>query len=161
MKRQYNGPGTIIARGPKRPVEKIVGVHNAVVTNSQTAGLNILPGVACTYSGGTLTISTTWNNTVSTAAFYWALVFLREGQTLSSLSIANNTVLYEPSQDVLACGCANAIIGATDNQDTIIKEYKLKSMRKMKEGDGIVFTTLGNSAGIARIDVVFTAFFKE
>ena len=156
---------TIVVRSARRPVEKKVITIAQTVSNTQTSTTIFTSGDALTYSGGVLQLSyTPERNLAANVTTFWALVYLQESRSASTLSIANGNDLYLPEQDVLACGSfsSNDTTAAVDVPPSQYQPpMKLKSQRKMKEGDALAFIVLSNTANSGVLTGTMTAFFKQ
>ncbi len=103
-----------------------------------------------------------WQGTiVSLLTYAFAIIYVRDGQTISTLKIQDGDTLYSPEQDVLWSHVGTW--GTTTNTEGhVTRDILIKTMRKMKEGDKIVFLALGSVANALRhLGGQFTSFYKQ
>lgn len=134
-------------RVAKRPIDK--KLTNVLVTNLVAAkqDVDLYPAAAFP---GTIT-GLRWSlNAVRSGGtadtfghFAWAIIVRPAGTTVSTMTLASAGSLYDPEQMVLAFGR-----GLTwDAADGVVLQFEgsTKSMRKLKAGDSLVFTTFGTA----------------
>ena len=167
MKRAADG-AVVQYRTAKRPVEKSIITATGILGASVTAQTVSLTGTgaagpvssAMTYSGGNIQV-TYWNNTTAVTLVGFALIILRQGTTVNAPALTGSSTFYAPEQDVLWSWYAimppNNISPAT----TQVAVGKIKSMRKLKLGDAIVFVGIGSAATSVQYSALITSFFKE
>ena len=164
MKRARTETLPVVVAKSKRPIEKAIKAIIQTVTTTQSNNTLFTAGNAQTYTGGTLSLSVSSVASVDAPAqMFWALVFVPESRQPSTMTITNNADLYLPEQDVLACGPITFWDGASASETTVQWTFsqKLKSMRKMKEGDSLSFLTLSNVASSFVLAATATLFFKQ
>ena len=151
-------PAVVVAR-PRRPVERQCLTVNRTVTNTQSSNNLFTASNALTYTGGSIQVSCAQAQSASAATMRWALVIVREGLTPTTLSMTDGGTMFLPEQDVLAAGSFTSPTGTTVS---IASEFhKLKSMRKMKEGDTLLWLTISSVATSFVLNGVINLFFKE
>jgi len=89
------------------------------------------------------------------AEHIWAIVYLRQGETIDALTYTNGVTLYEPEQNCLVWA-----FGA--NLPTTITPYSgsTKTMRKMMVGDKIVFVSKGSTTNTTQFHGAIQLFQK-
>ena len=156
-------PVTVATRGPKRPIDKtLVTVAHTANTVQQSTTL-YLATTAVTFSGGVVRGSIAILPTSLTVTIGWAIVYSRQGFNPNTISITNATDFYDPEQDVICSGIVSASGGASTTEVVSFPIVeKIRTMRKMKEGDSIIFLAIAsttNSSAVIR--VVPSLFFKQ
>lgn len=134
-------------RRAKRPIDK--KLTNIVVNNLVAAKQDVILYDSATFPGTITGIR--WaicaarsGGTANTyGAFKWAIVVVPAGTTISTLSMASAGSMYDPEQMVLAFGCGTTVSATGDVP--IMFEGATKSMRKLKAGDKLVFTSFGTA----------------
>ena len=142
----------VVNRQAKRPVEKSLVVINATVGTAVAANTVSLTtsgsvgavGNAMTYSGGHIQISY-FPTTAATVIVGFALIVLRQGTTVNSPTLTSAQTFYAPEQDVLwshyAVLPSNTASAATT---VVVPTAKIKTMRKLKLGDAVVFVAISS-----------------
>ena len=143
----------VVNRQAKRPVEKSLVVINATVGTAVAANTVSLTtsgsvgavGNAMTYSGGHIQISY-FPTTAATVIVGFALIVLRQGTTVNSPTLTSAQTFYAPEQDVLwshyAVLPSNTASAATT---VVVPTAKIKTMRKLKLGDAVVFVAISSA----------------
>lgn len=140
--------------GPIRPIDKALINVSDSIDSSQFERTVKTAVAACTVTGIRWTFGTKSNSNNQEVAI--ALVLVRDGQSVSTLSFTAGSNLYEPEQDVLMYyhgGCAalynNGLVGST------------KTMRKLKNGDQLKLIGLGDNATADTLVGTIQLFCKE
>ena len=98
-----------------------------------------------TYSGGHIQISY-FPTTAATVIVGFALIVLRQGTTVNSPTLTSAQTFYAPEQDVLwshyAVLPSNTASAATT---VVVPTAKIKTMRKLKLGDAVVFVAISSA----------------
>ncbi len=141
-KRRFNE--IVAIRSTKRPIDKqIINVAQTVdASQAQTTLFTFtFPG---TVTGLMVDLSFIQDAGTGTGAYSWVIVALREGTTLSTISLTNAGSLYQPEQNVMMWGRGTSIRSTGDNA---VRNYsqRTKTMRKMMGGDTLVFASLGEA----------------
>jgi len=138
---------TAPTRRAKRPIDK--KLTNVLVTNLVAAKQDValysaaaFPGtitglrwdLAAVRSGGTAT---------TFGSFAWAIIVQPAGTIVSTMTLASAGSLYDPEQMVLAFGRGCTWDAAAGN--VLMFQGSTKSMRKLKAGDSLIFTTFGTA----------------
>ena len=121
----------------KRPIDKkqVNGVVSSLSTTQQNDSL-FAASEAQTFVGGELKINIVYNgHSAGIVNVGFALLFKRDGQTVSSMNINDGQVMYEPEQDVFVQDLVNIY---ADGAQQYRMRFKIKSKRKMQNGDSIV-----------------------
>lgn len=134
-------------RTAKRPIDK--KLTNVLVTNLVAAKQDVALYSAATFPGTITGLRWSLNavrsgGTATTFGhFAWAIIVQPAGTTVSTMTLASAGSMYDPEQMVLAFGR-----GCTwDAAQGVILEFEgsTKSMRKLKAGDALIFTTFGTA----------------
>ena len=85
------------------------------------------------------------SNVTDITGMYWALVYVPEGYTANSLSVTAGSSIYEPNQNVMACGVLNFSAGPA-------RIYS-KLSRNLSSGDHIdlILLSTGPAAIVATV----------
>lgn len=120
----------------KRPIDKkLISISKTNSTTQQSTDL-ITATFPCTITG------LRWSFAMSgSSVIHWAIVILRDGETLDALGQGDASTLYNPEQNVMAFGVVNAL-----STDHVHPEGSTKTMRKLQGGDKIVFVMDCSSA---------------
>ena len=154
----------VVNRQAKRPVEKSLVVINATVGTAVAANTVSLTtsgsvgavGNAMTYSGGHIQISY-FPTTAATVIVGFALIVLRQGTTVNSPTLTSAQTFYAPEQDVLwshyAVLPSNTASAATT---VVVPTAKIKTMRKLKLGDAVVFVAISSALASVTYSAIVT-----
>ena len=143
-----------LSRGFARPRSTKIPwtISNTTIGYTQDPGTTQAITTICTNTTGNkilkvkhITISA---NVVATSAVpvYWALVYVPQTQTPSTLDLISGNQIYEPNQFLMASGC---FIADTDSEPVRIYTplaRKLHPSTGVVAGDTVRFITLGGSA---------------
>lgn len=138
----------VFTTSQKRPIDKEIRfVSHAFIASATQQQTQIkITSFPCTITGLRWEIS---NETDSAAEviFIWAIVLLREGVTASTIGFGGGATVYAPEQDVLAWGCTELPANTSTAGPVMFKDVgTTKTMRKLKEGDQVVFISKPNIA---------------
>ncbi len=93
---------------------------------------------------------------------WWAIVRLRNGDTLSTIALNDGDVPYEPEEDVMACGCfALTGRGASSGPCTFKQEGTSTASRMLHERDEIHFVCKAATSELYDLFAVFQLFVKS
>ena len=152
-----NNPGY-----PKRPIEKRSILFNpGNLGTTQSVTVLHTATLAETFSGarGNLTVSK--GTITSQPRWLLAIVLVRDGQSISTLSTTVGSAPYEPEQDILWL-VGGSWSDASTVEQWISFEIKIKAMRKLKEGDTLQIVGVGSAANSAKgVTGPLTMFFKQ
>ena len=143
--------------GPKRPIDKeimLVGSSSLGTTQDNTTLRTST--VAETYTGGHIQISAVKVSGGGFVAFVLAMI--PENLTIPTISTTDGSALFVPEEFVLWSGVAYI---TSTSAETIILKDKIKTMRKMKNGDRLVLCQRGSAATVTTTMSVVTSFFKQ
>ncbi len=114
----------------------------------------------CTIAGLRWHIS--FQNALNTDAefLYWAIVVVHDGQAVSVPSTSDGSDFYTPEQNVLAFGIITAGDKDVAAPHTAMQEGQSKTMRKLRQGDQVLFTTLGVNGTAGEVRAIFQFFCK-
>jgi len=90
--------------------------------------------------------------------FAWAIVLLRDGNSVNQMSVSNGNEFYTPEQNVLAFGVAPS---GSDSAQLNIIEGNTKTMRKLLIGDSIVFLAKGQNVETSNYRGIIQMFCKS
>lgn len=130
-----------------RPIDKKITVIAHTVDLTQVSTTVAAPTFPSTMVG------LRWNFTVSQTAGTgiargaWAIVYLREGETVDALSFVDGATFYNPEQNCLTWG----YIAIDNGSNPHVIKGSTKTMRKLMVGDTIIMTSVGTSD----TDVIF------
>jgi len=144
--------------GARRAVDKelkLVTLTN-VGTTQRTTTLKTTT-FPCTIAGLRWNIAFENKNAGASEFIYWAIVIVHDGQAVSAPATSDAGDFYTPEQNVLAFGIIAADDFDSGGNITRIVEGQSKTMRKLRQGDLVMFTTLGitGTAGTIRAIVQF------
>lgn len=149
-----------VIRAARRPIDKSLVVVSliAVAGSMQTIELQPTAPFPSTLTGLRWSISVV--NVAGTAItkFYWAIVFVPQGTTASTLSVSNEATFYSPEQNVLAFGVANSLTSVAAQPVTF--NGTTKSMRKFKVGDTLDLIVIAQATDTWQIQGVVQFFMK-
>lgn len=134
-------------RRAKRPIDK--KLTNVIINNLVAAKQDVDLYSAAAFPGTitgirwSLTVVRTGGTANTFGHFKWAIVVVPAGTTISTINMASAGSMYDPEQMVLAygAGCTQSATG----DSPILFEGSTKSMRKLKAGDKLVFTSFGTA----------------
>ena len=112
--------------------------------------------VAETYSGGHIQCSI--SGASGGAVVQLALMIVPEGVSTPTLSTTDANPIAQPEEFVI--WSASVFVGATATETIILKD-RIKTMRKMKNGDFLVMAMKGGGSSVANVTALVTAFFKQ
>jgi len=140
----------------KRPIDKVITVVDedyVAATLQNLIHTQTYPG---TMTGLRWNFSLAQTTGTAFARFIWAIVYLRDGDTLDDLTFTTGAVLYKPEQNCLVWGFE--II--SNNSETKHIEGTTKTMRKMMVGDQIIFLGLGTAGNNMSLNGAVQLFIK-
>jgi len=138
---------TAPVRSAKRPIDK--KLTNVLVTNLIAAKQDVALYSAAAFPGTvtglrwSLSAVRSGGTADTFGHFAWAIIVQPAGTTVSTMTLASAGSLYDPEQMVLAFGRGCTWDAADGN--IIQFEGSTKSMRKLKAGDALIFTTFGTA----------------
>ena len=140
----------------RRPVDKVVINENTTLTNTQSNNTVYSAAVACTFSGARI-VGTIMPN--GTGNGIMALVHVRQGSTISTLSVTDGSSPYTPEQNILWLKPFTGVGGSTSGPITL--DVTVNTKRKMLTGDQIVLCHISNIANMASDMISVTCFIKQ
>ena len=138
----------------KRPIDKKLLVVNKANVVGSNQSLDLLaPTSPCTVCGIRWSLMAGPNGGTSGNQhdFQWAIVLLPDGNTVDNPATVDGQIMYQPEQHVLAFGSSSSDGTAFVSQEGQHFEGTSKSMRKLKEGDKVVFVCRGVATEPSRI----------
>ncbi len=141
----------------KRPIDKaIISIIKSGTNATQVETILASIAFPCTLTGLRWGITFTQDAGTATAFFYWAIVIVRDGVTVSQISTSDASTFYAPEQNCLVWG--NGTI--ENNISTDRYEGTTKTMRKMLVGDSLQFLHKGSATNTTRSDGIIQFFCK-
>jgi len=145
-------------RAARRAVDK--ELKNITITNAGTTQRSTVLKTTtfpCTVAGLRWSISLQNALTTDSEHMYWAIVVVHDGESVNAPSTSDTGDFYTPEQNVLAFGIISADDADAGGRITTMTAGTSKTMRKLKQGDQLIFTSLGinGTAGIVRGIVQF------
>ena len=145
-----------IRKAAKRPVDKVaICLFDAAVGTTQKAIILRTAAMAETFVGGH--IQGTMQAVTSFAQLVIALV--REGVTIPTISITDNTVILTPEEWII-WSHATVDSAASPGGPNDFSE-RIKTMRKLRKGDRIVILARSSTSNGLVLACNFTGFFKQ
>ncbi len=144
-----------------RPIDKKIVVVNQALTTSQTATTLLTVTFPCTLVGLRWSFDILAVSTAGDALDSWAIVVVRDGNTVSTISQSNAADFYTPEQNVLTFG-----VHHTPDRDgnagprTQHFEGFTKTMRKLMGGDTIQCIAISDLALSSDLDGAVQFFCK-
>lgn len=156
-KRTRRGDRVITTR-TVRPIEKKL----VSISKDNMAGTQVSTDLLTTTFPGTIT-GLRWDleyhqdGGTGPAIFYWALVIERDGVTVDNIGFSDAASFFNPEQNCLAFGC-----GSIDNNvQSFHVSGTTKTMRKMQDGDKLVFISVGVATNTCAVRGVIQFFLKS
>ncbi len=154
MSRFRATPSTIFpaTRSPRRNLDKrIVNVRLATITATQQETTLLAVSIPGTLRGLRWDITVQQDGGTGGGVYAWAIVTVADGFSASALSTADGATLYAPEQEVWAYGVGGH---SQATNDKALHHYNgsLKTMRKVRVGDDLVFICKGEATDTVRID---------
>ncbi len=126
--------------GGRRPIDKkIIVVNKDGVDATQVSTVLVTATFPCTIVGLRWTFTFIQGAGTGNCSWRWAIVLLKDGETIGTTSITDGADLYTPEQNVMTFG-----LGLIDNN--VVNQVSVgdtKSMRKLMGGDRLVFVLTG------------------
>ncbi len=146
-------------RAPKRPLEKVMTVINhATVDSTQVQSIIAAPVYPATMTG--LRWNFTFNQDAGTsfAHYVWAIVLVPDGGTIDTLVFTDLSKFYTPEKNCLVWGYGSINTFATGQTKQV--EGSTKTMRKIQNGDAIVFIMRGITTQTSHVRGAIQLFLK-
>ncbi len=132
----------------KRPIDKkLVVVSKDAMAATQVTTVLLTTTFPCTVVGLRWDIAFAQDGGTAEARYFWAIVIVRDGVTVSTLAVSDAANLFQPEQDCIVFGAGTVDNNSTPQQRT----GSTKSMRKMMGGDVLMW--IGISAATNTIGV--------
>ena len=141
--------------GPKRPIEKQAIVQFAVAIGT-TQQLNTLHTAIVAETLVRIIGNISFNQGANAGFGGCVLVHNRDGQAISTMSLADGVAIYQPEQDILW-----AKVFSTESTQVFNFDIDVKAMRKLKEGDILSLILLANGADVFDFISQMSMFFKQ
>ena len=148
-------------KAPKRPMDKLMYVISATALGTGAFNITIMTStVAETIIRNFIRGNVIKGGAAGVVVGAIVLVHVRDGQTVSTISLANVTSLYEPEQDVLWYEIFRLPVGVNAVWSLPIRG-DVKGMRLMKKGDRLMILVLADTADAFDMAIATTTFLKQ
>jgi len=145
----------------QRPIDKeLKAVLQAPTT---TPGATVLKTTTfpCTVVGLRWSLSAI-GNTTTAGIIYWAIVVVKDGNTVNSMAVSDAADFYTPEQNVLAFGSGYTTdLDLAAGPGAVQWEGSTKTMRKLMGGDVLQIISVTDSATAAAFRGVVQFFCKS
>ena len=140
-----------------RPVDKeqMYLIASSLGTTQDNQDIRVST-VAETYTGGHIQVSL--QRVSGGGVIQCALMMVPEGVTNPTLTTTDANPFAQPEEYVL--WGASVYLGSNSVEPVILKD-RIKTMRKMKNGDALVFACRGSVATVGTVTALVTAFFNQ
>jgi len=141
-----------------RPIDKEL----KAISQETIAGSQVETALKTTTFPGTI-VGLRWSFGVAQDAgttasqLFWAIVVLPDGVSASTIAISDGADMYTPEQHVLAFG---ATMNTGVDVNTVQFEGTTKTMRKLKQGDKLVWIALAEATNTWAAHGTIQFFFK-
>jgi len=158
-RRGVAGQGIVVTRRAARPIDKELKFVNQLATNAMTTTqLKVV-----TFPGTVVGLRWDISGLAATAGsqvMSWVIVIVSDGDQVTNISQTDGADYYTPEQNVLAFGTWS--MAPNTAGEGIAKQWigTTKTMRKLKQGDQLLFASFGSAAGAAFVNGVVQFFFK-
>lgn len=142
-RRRGNNGARVAARAPRPIDKKLVGVVQTLSSAAQVSTTLMTATFPCTVVGLRWELSALQQHATANSFTSWAIVLVKDGQSVSNQSVANGSDFYTPEQDVLAFG-TKWVAEADAGTAPVTADWSgnTKTMRKLMGGDTIQFIGL-------------------
>ncbi len=132
----------------KRPINKsLIAISKDAVDGTDVTTVLFTTTFPCTIVGLRWDIAFAQDGGSAEARYHWAIVVVRDGVTVDTLTISDAGAFFAPEENCLVFGA-----GTIDNNNICqIRNGSTKTMRKMQGGDTLVFICKGaatNTVGV-------------
>ena len=160
-KRRRTTTGFVPVRSSQRPIDKELKmvVLNTVGTTQRTTTLKTTT-FPCTVTGLRWSFTFLSRTTTDQVQGMWAIVLTQDGESVNSISLSDGGDMYTPEQNVLAFGSYGSADVDQSSPSVMLIEGSTKTMRKLKQGDVLQFTTFANAGTNSEIMGCFQFFCK-
>mgnify|MGYP000332636614 FL=1 len=146
----------------KRPVDKALIVVNKTGVGGTRVNTDLVTATfPCTITGLRWSMGVQPDGSTGTGRILWAVVVLRDGGTLGTMSVSDAGTVYTPEQDVMVFGASSLLPNTSTINQAVQFEGSTKTMRKLMGGDKLVFIAIGENINTAELFGVFQFFCKS
>ena len=132
--------------GGKRPVDKLLININQNVDTTQLSTVLTTATFPCTIVGLRWEFACR-NSGASDLSTYWAIILLKDGETINTMATSDGSTLYNPEQNVMVWGNGSLLAqNTTTGPAGWGWKGDTKTMRKLMGGDKLVWIGLSNAA---------------
>ncbi len=142
---------------PSRPKDKLLVTLLNIPTTAAAAVTLFTATNAQTYTGGWIQWSVYGGTNATTIAA--ALLYVPEALTVPAILNTTGNPIFDPEQWVLWSIVVS--FPATALAQPLLGYHKIKAQRKMKNGDRIIFQTIGSSANTGQFTSNHTIFLRQ
>ncbi len=136
--------------GGKRPVDKLlINVIKSGVAGSTVTTTLVTATFPCTVVGLRWDISAACDAGTALGKVAWAIIILKDGETVNNLGTSDAGTLYNPEQNVMTWG--NSILTGADQATIERWTGDTKTMRKLMGGDKLMFLVVGEATNTAEV----------
>jgi len=140
----------------RRPIDKVLISIGMVGNATPNATTVITATYPATMVGLRWDLNVAQSSGSGFATFAWAIVFLRDGETLDTIAFGDGSTTYKPEQNVLTFGAGQI----DDNKWDRHYSGTTKTMRKLMVGDEIQFVFQGVATNEVVMFGIVQAFLK-
>lgn len=159
--RKRQRTGEAIPRTTKRAIDKELKVVNQVATTAVVSTVLKTTTFPCTVVG------LRWDGVIdsitaaASALTSWAIIVVHDGNAPNTPSLSDGGNYYTPEQDVLAFGITRTLGNTvTAGPRAVQFSGSTKTMRKLKQGDQLMFITFAGTAISTQVDAIIQFFCK-
>lgn len=138
--------GVPFREGPSRPIDKELKAIQKTVGSSNTSTTLKTTTFPCTLLGIRWVLNGINTDTAANQHLYWAIVVVRDGNSVATIGTGDGSDFYTPEQNVLSFGVL--AMNDADATGPVVAEDKgsTKTMRKLMGGDTVELVLRGTSA---------------
>ncbi len=126
----------------KRPIDKaLINVFKSGVDGTQVTTTLVTATFPCTVVGLRWDLSMLTDGGTTPGSYGWAIVIVRDGVTVSTISLTDGGTFFAPEQDVMAYG--SGVLQQIDIGSGHHYNGSTKTMRKLMGGDKLLFLFIG------------------
>ena len=145
----FNNPQRIFrTTGGKRPVDKLLINVLQDVSTTQLSTVLTTATFSCTVVGLRWQFGTR-NQSTSDVSSFWAIILVKDGETINTMATSDGSTLFNPEQNVLVWGNASYLSQTTTTGPAGFNfQGDTKTMRKLMGGDRLVFIAISTAASV-------------
>ena len=133
--------------------KKLIGVNQSVTTTQQ-ATVMFTSTFPCTITGIRWSLAFA-GNTTGANNLLWAIVVVKDGETVTTMGSGNGTDFYTPEQNVLAFGVVKVADSDSGTGTSVVNVMgSTKTMRKYMGGDQLQFLCIGTAGTSSVLGII-------